>query len=145
MHPDITYIAQIEKDQKSLAIDQLENFCVNTDDYTFNVDIIGEESTLWFSLPDEESTQWFKDQYEFSNAVPHKTLIGAIQLCIRDHESACDFEFWAVSSSVGKACLDSNELEGLLINFVKKLGGISLQLDYGNGNINSIYEHIARS
>ena len=140
MNPDISYIARIPKDQKEMAIDQLKHFCVNTDDYSFNADLISDDCMVTFVINDEVSTRWFKEQYDFSNVIADKTLIGNIQLWIKEIEAFCDFEFWAVSSAVGKACLESKELKKALISFIKQVGGGSLILDYGDGNVETIFE-----
>jgi hypothetical protein len=94
-----------------------------------------------FLINDEESTKWFKDQYENASSVPGKTLIGNIQLWIKEIEDFCEFEFWAVAGSVGQACLDSDELRDQLINFVKNVNGETLNLDRNDGRIEIIFDN----
>ena len=145
MKPDISYIARFDQDQKKLAIDQLRNFCMNTANFEFDSTLINDDCLISFAIKDEESTQWFKDRYDFANSVPGKTLIGQIQLWIKEIEEFCDFEFWAVASSVGQACLDSDELRNQLIHFVKNAKGQSLNLDHGDGRIETIFENTLKT
>lgn len=141
MNPDISYIVRIDRKQEGIAINELKRFCVNTDDYQFDQNLITKVCSINFKLNDEESTKWFKNENEFSGKINGKTLIGSIQLWIRKHEKFCDFEFWAVSSNVGQACLDSKNLQGHLIDFVKKLDGKSLKLDDSSGYIETIFKN----
>lgn len=141
MSPDISYIVRIDKKQKEIAIKELKLFCVNTDDYQFDQNLITEDCLITFKVNDEESTKWFKSRYEFSRKIKGKTLIGSIQLWISNHEAFCDFEFWAVSSSVGQACLDSKNLKTHLIDFVKKVNGQSLKHGDASGYIETIFDN----
>lgn len=140
MSSDISYIARIPKHLKGLAIGELKNFCINTDDFEFDSNQISTDCMISFLIEEEEATKWFKDEYGFSNSIPGKTVLGNIQLWIKDVEGFCDFEFWALSSSLGRACLDSKALKGHLLDFVKKMEGQSLEIDYSNGFIETIFE-----
>ena len=87
---------------------------------------------------------WFYKIY-FSNINKFKPQISSTKFQINyksqffnDH-IVCDFEFWSVSSSVGQACLDSKNLQGHLIDFVKNLDGKSLKLDDSSGYIETIF------
>ena len=140
MNTDISYIARIDKVQKESAIKELEAFCVNTEDYRFDMGLITKDCLITFAINDEESTRWYKNQYECSQKVVGKTLVGSIQLWITGQDEYCDFEFWAVSSSIGQACADSKNLRGLLTAFVIGLNGQSLKYDDGSGYIETIFD-----
>ena len=141
MNPDISFIVHVNEDKRELAKQQLERFCVNTEDYKFDPNLISDDCMVMFKVKNETSTQRFKEKYEFSGAIKGKTLIGSIQLWIKKVDEICEFEFWAMSSSVGRACLDSRELRKQLIEFVKKSEGISLSIDWGNGHIEEIFNN----
>ncbi len=124
-----------------MAIDTLAAFCINKDDLTFDRSLIGEDCQISFLLNDETSTQWFKDQYPLSKNIPQKTIIGTIQLWIRLVDNICEFEFWPLSGSVAKACMDSSEVKNHLISWVRKANGQSLDLDLGNGTYQPLLDH----
>ena len=143
MNPDKCYIARVDKNKKSAAINELKKFCVNTNDDQFSEKLVSGDCALRFIIDDEEETSWFKERYEFSRSIPGKTLIGEIQLWIKTDKPFCDFEFWPVSSSVGKACHDSKKLIEHLTAFIKNLKGQRLMMDDGSGQIETIFEHLS--
>lgn len=140
MRPDISYIVRIPKHQKEEAKLELHHFCSNTKGFTFDVERITNDCSVAFIIDNEESTAWIKENYEYARSVPEKTIIGSIQLWISDEEEYYTFEFWPTNSSAGQACLDSVNLKNHLIEFVKKMDGKDLRLDYSNGLIDTIFE-----
>ena len=139
MKPDFTYFAQVSENRKSLVMQELEKFCINTGDNTFDQNLINEDCQISFLLNDEESTQWFKNASDFSRNLPGKTIIGHIQLWIESYENYNEYKFWPASSSLGRACRDSLELKNRLITFVKNLNGRSLNIHWDDGSIEEVY------
>ena len=145
MKVDISFILSFPISKKDHIVKDLKMFCVNTDDYTFNPDLITANCSIDFLIDDEEATAWFKKEYEFSRTFPGKTCIGSICLSIKCNEQTVQFEFWPPFSNGGQVCLDSDALKQHFILLLKKQKhqnyGYQLYLDDSRGYIAPLYLH----
>ncbi len=142
MKPDINIIISIDTIKKEEFIASLASFCTNTDTNTFNSNLITEKNDICFLINEEENTKWFREEYEFSQQIEGKLLVGVIDLTIIDHvENITSFDFWPVFSNGGQVCLDSNELKEQMIIALKNVNGYDIVL-YEDGSYHkTIYEH----
>lgn len=138
MKTDISLILHFKSAEKARIISSLAAFCVNTTSDRFDPDLIGDDCSVDFVLDKEETTDWYYDLYENSRRIGGKILIGAIQLWITESRDEIRFEFWAPASSTGKACLDSDNLRNELFRLVRENKGFKVQLDHGDGFIQTV-------
>lgn len=138
MKTDSSFILHFESAERARIIASLAAFCVNTDSGQFDPDLISDDCSLSFVLDREETTDWYYDVYESSRRIGEKILIGDIQLWIAESRDEIRFEFWAPASATGKACLDSVNLREELFKLVRENKGYKVQLDHGDGFIETI-------
>ncbi|WP_299838014.1 hypothetical protein [uncultured Tenacibaculum sp.] len=129
MKLDINFILSFDTKDKEKAITALKDFCINTNNHTFDSDLIQPESDICFLIEEEKNTMWFKKEYDFSRAIQHKIIIGSINLSIVDYsDGTSNFDFWPPFSHGGQVCLDSKLLIDHFINLIKKVNGYSVIL-----------------
>lgn len=139
MNSDVSYIIQIPVQNKNIALEELAKFCVNTRDHRFDRNLISEKCDLSFLIPDEGKTRWFKQSQSFADVIPGKTLIGRIVFWMEEKGTCCSFTFWPQSTLLGRVCKDSEELKNAFLEFAIQSDAYSLQVDKGNGWLETIY------
>ncbi|MNJ91808.1 hypothetical protein D3C87_94630 [compost metagenome] len=141
MKTDISFLLYFESTERARIIASLASFCVNTASGQFDPDLIHDDCSVSFVLDREATTDWYYDWYESSRIIGEKILIGSIQLWITESRDEICFEFWANTSSNGKACLDSTNLRNELFKLARENKGFKVQLDHGNGFV-EVLSHI---
>lgn len=139
MNPDISYILRFEKTSKDRLIEALKDFCINTEENNFDPALISDDCSISFVLNMEHALNWYHETHETSRQVKGKIVIGIMQLWIREMQNEIIFEFWAPSSTIGKACLASKNLVNEFIQLVENNHGLEIKLDHSNGLIETIY------
>jgi hypothetical protein len=139
MNPDISYMINFESSRKEQVIESLKKFCINTQEDSFNSALISDNSYLSFIVCNEEALNWYYESYEHSRRIKGKIVIGNILLWIREKQNECIFEFWATTSSTGKACLVSRNLFNEFIKLLEVNNGFEIKLDHSNGFIETKY------
>lgn len=140
MNPDISYILNFEKSRKQQAIESLREFCINTEQNSFDSALITDDCSISFIVDFEEPLNWYYESYEYSRQIQRKIVISRIQLWIKEEQNETIFQFWAPASSTGRACLNSKHLLKEFIKLLENNDGFEIKLDYSDGFIETIYK-----
>lgn len=134
MNPDISFILSFEKGQQANVIRSLGDFCINTGQNQFDPALVLPECMLDFLVENEKSVEWYYLENAPETETPaSKITIGRIQLWIKEDPEEVCFEFWPLTSSTVKACMDSNHLRSSFVRLLEKHNGKHLKLDYSDG------------